>query len=195
MAKESYVPWRGRYPESLRQSLYHTFPRYRLNRDGPLFDFYLVPSEDWRFECVPDNFEYSAQKRIPYPKLHLFAQALLERQNVNDLQDLVDGMDLTEEWGEENLRLDDLGEDYTQWVAEKNEKIREALPPDVKAEALELGTEVYELDEEPDLRDTFLHLVRTKEGRIGLEISRELYATKYRAKGSADPRTQIRFTV
>ncbi len=172
LAKDDYTAWRGPRPElerQLSQSLYHTFPRYRLNHDGPLFDFCLVPSDDWRFECVFDNFEYSAQKRIPYPKLHLFAQSLLERQDFNDLQDLVDGMDLTEEWGENNLNLDGSGEEYMRWVAEKSEKIRAALPEDVKEEARELGTEIYELDEDPPkFRDIFLHLVRTKAGRIGL---------------------------
>jgi hypothetical protein len=49
-------------------------------------------------------------RHIPYPKLHVFAQALLERQSVGDLQDLVDGMDLSEEWGEEKLKYEDPGD-------------------------------------------------------------------------------------
>ena len=180
------------------RSLYHTFPRFRLNHQGPLFDFQLVPSSDWRFECIPDNFEYSAQNELPYPKLDLFAQSLLERQDLGDLQDLVDGMDLTEQWGEENLKFGEHSGEYTQWLAEKNVKIREALPQEVKDEVLNdmLGTEIYELDEEPpDFRETFVHLTQTKEGRIGLETPAELYATKYRAKDSPDPRTLIRFSV
>ncbi len=107
-------------------------------------------------------------------------------------------MDLTEEWGEENLRFGDHDEDYIRWLVEKNAKIREALPQDIKDEVLEedLGFEFYELDEEPpDFRETFTALVRTKEGRIGLETPAELYATKYRAKGSPDPRALIRFSV
>lgn len=197
----SYLAWRGRHPElegRAGQSLYHTFPRFRLNHDGPLFDFQLVPSCDWRFECIQANFEYSAQKQLPYPKLHLFAQSLLERQDLNDLQDLVDGMNLTEEWGDENLRFGDHGAEYTRWLVEKNAKIRDALPQEVKDEVLDgmLGTEIYELDEEPpDFRETFTLLTKTKEGRIGLETPTELYATKYRAKGSPDPRTRIRFHV
>ena len=195
-AKDSYVAWRGHYPESIPQSPYHTFPRYRLKHDGPLFDFYLVPSDDWRFECVPDNFEYSAQKHLPYPKLHVFAQSLLERQDFHSLEELVDGMDLTEEWGESNLKFEDLGEEYRRWVAGKNEKIRAALPQELKEEALELGTEIYEIDEAPPaFKDIFVRLVKTKEGRIGLEAPLGLNATKYRTKKSADPRTRIRFNV
>jgi hypothetical protein len=177
-------------------SLYHTFPRYRLNHEGPLFDFYLVPSIDWRFDCAPENFEYSAQMHIPYPKLHLFAQSLLERQDTGDLQDLVDGMDLTEEWGEENLKFEDPGAEYTQWVTQKNERIREATPQEVKDDPINVmfGTEVYELPEgPPDFRDVFTRLVRTKSRRIGLESPPGLYVTKYRAKDSPDPRTEIRF--
>lgn len=200
-ASAKYLPWRGRFPNlegRVGRSLSHTFPRFRLNHDGPVFGFQLVPSSDWRLDCVPENFEYSAQNELPYPKLHLFAQALLERQDLCDLQDLVDGMDLTEEWGEENLRFGKHSEEYTRWLVERNAKIREALPQDIKDEVLQddLGTELYELDEEPpDFRETFVRLVQTKEGRIGLEAPKEWSATKYRTKGSPDPRTLIRFTV
>jgi hypothetical protein len=158
----------------------------------------LIPSIDWRFDCVPENFEYSAQRGIPYPKLHLFAQSLLERQNRSDLQDLVDGMDLTEEWGEENLNFD--GRDgYVQWVADKNEKIRAALPQRVKDEPFNaaMGTVLYELRTglPTDFGQVFTHLVRTKEGRIGPEHPPGYFVTKYRAVGSPDPRSEIRFNV
>ncbi|KAK4034583.1 hypothetical protein C8A01DRAFT_49045 [Parachaetomium inaequale] len=189
-AKENYTAWKGRQPGAeawVSGSLYHTFPRYRLNHDGHLFGFYLVPSIDWRFDCAPENFEYSAQKHIPYPKLNLFAQSLLERQDTGDLQDLVDGMDLTEEWGEGNLKFDDPGTE-----------IREATPQEVKDDPINVmfGTEVYELPEGPtDFREVFARLVRTKSRRIGLESPPGLYDTKYRAKDSPDPRTRIRFHV
>ena len=179
-------------------SLYHTFPRYRLNHDGPLFNFYLVPSIDWRFNCIPENFEYSAQQHLPYPKLRLFAQSLSERQSVGDLADLVDGIDLIEEWGEENLKLEDPGEEYAQWVAKRNERIRAAMPQEVKDDPIIVmfGTDVYELREGPqEFRDVFTNLVRAKPRRIGLEAPPGLYVTRYRAKDSLDPRTRIRFHV
>ncbi|SPQ25428.1 53211565-8a32-491b-aebf-ef3f151a1dd8 [Thermothielavioides terrestris] len=196
----SYTAWRGHQPdlEVHRCSLYHTFPRYRLNHEGPEFDFYLVPSEDWRLDCVPENFEYSAQQQIPYPKLHLFAQSLLERQEINDLQDLVDGMDITEEWGEQNLRLDSPGKEYAQWVAAKNAKIRAALPQRIRDDPLNqiCGPGMYDMDEEfVAFRDVLAHIVRTKEPRARLQFPCGTYATKYRAKGSPDPRTTIRFHV
>ncbi|KAH6634806.1 hypothetical protein B0J18DRAFT_406410 [Chaetomium sp. MPI-SDFR-AT-0129] len=206
-ASQNYTPWRGFNPVAearLRCSLYHTFPRYRLNSadDGPLFDFYLVPSNDWRFECVPENFEYSAQCRLPYPKLHLFAQSLLERQNMSDIQDLVDGMDLTEEWGDDHLFSNKTSsaskEGYARWVSNKNAQIRAALPDEVKNDPLTaiLGTSLYELGDGPiNFRENFNHLARTRQERIGPEYPPGTFVTKFRAKGSPDPRTEIRFEV
>lgn len=205
VASASYTAWRGQRPEleaRMAGCLYHTFPRYRLNQDERIFDFYLMPSEDWRLECTSDSFEYSAQQRIPYPKLHLLAQSLMERHQFNDLQDLVDGMDLTEEWGEQNLKFDTgLSEEYAQWVATKNAKIRAALPQESKDEPMNqmFGTEVYEMAEGPvDFTENFVRSVRTKQRRIGLELEEHpgtRYATRFRLKGSPDPRTRIRFHV
>ncbi len=203
-ASTSYTAWRGLHPVAegrLPASLYHTFPRYHLSNDLGfiLFDFYLVPSADWCFDCTPANFEYSAQHHLPYPKLPLFAQSLMERQSLNDFQDLVDGMDLTEAWGEENLRFSDHGEEYAQWVTDKNNKIRAALPRDVKEDPLTLrfGPGIYLLPTRvPNFRERFLEAVRTKEGRIegriGIKAPPGLYATQYRLKGSPDPRTRVR---
>ena len=200
-ASTSYTAWRGHHPDAearLPASLYHTFPRYLLNHRRPLFDFYLVPSADWRFDCTRANFEYSAQAHLPYPKLHLFAQSLMERRSFNDLQDLVDGMDLAEAWGDENLRFDDLGEEYARWVADKNDKIRAALPQEVREHpmAVMFGTSMYEVPEGvPKFRGLFVNSVRTKEGRIGIEAPPGQYSTQYREKGSPDPRTLVRFHV
>ena len=123
----------------------------------------------------------------------------MERQSVGDLEDLVDGMDLSEKWGEENLKSEDLGEEYAQWVVtKKNARIRAAMPQDVKDDPINvmLGTEVYELPEElTEFMDVFTHLMQTKLRRVGLEAPRGLYVAKYRAKDSLDPRTQIRFHV
>lgn len=108
-------------------------------------------------------------------------------------------MDLTEEWGEENLRYEDPVEEYAQWLATKNEKIRAAMPQEVKDNPInaEFGTEAYELPSEgpTDFRDVFTGLVRTKERRIGLEAPPGLFVTKYRGKDSPDPRTTVRFYV
>jgi len=36
----------------------------------------------------------------------MYAQSLIDTKNSVDLQDLIDGMNLSEEWGEENLDLE-----------------------------------------------------------------------------------------
>ena len=43
---------------------------------------------------------------LPYPKLHIYAHSLLDGKNIIDLEDLVDGMNLSMELGEQNLQLD-----------------------------------------------------------------------------------------
>ena len=55
-------------------------------------------------ECTPTAVEYSSNQ-LPYPKLSVYAQSLLDTMNWVDLEDLIDGMDLTLEWGKENLDL------------------------------------------------------------------------------------------
>ena len=42
---------------------------------------------------------------LPYPQLEVFAPSLLDTLDSVDLEDLVDGMNLTEQWGIENLDL------------------------------------------------------------------------------------------
>lgn len=100
--------------------------------------------------------------------------------------------------GRENLKLEDPGEEYTQWVAKKNQGIRAAMPQEVKDDPINLmfGTDDYELREGlPEIRDVFTDLVRAKPRWIGLEAPPGLYVTRYLAKDSPDPRTRIRFHV
>lgn len=62
----------------------------------------------------------------PYPNLEVFAQSLLDTQRLVDLTDLVDGMNLTEEWGEQHLDLDKTSD--VLYAEKKNEKIRASVP-------------------------------------------------------------------
>lgn len=64
---------------------------------------------------------------MPYPKLPEFAQSLIETYNLVDLVDLIDGMNLSNEWGEAHL---DLKSAYdTEWWVWKNEQLRKHTPP------------------------------------------------------------------
>lgn len=76
-------------------SLLHTFPRFKLKDVNLWFD--LIPSEDCHLVCEALNFERSTTG-LPYPKLEIFAQSLLDTYNAVALADLIDGMDLSEEW-------------------------------------------------------------------------------------------------
>jgi hypothetical protein len=50
------------------------------------------------------NFERSTTG-LPYPKLEIFAQSLLDTCNAVALADFIDGMDLSEECGAEHIDL------------------------------------------------------------------------------------------
>jgi hypothetical protein len=63
---------------------------------------------------------------IPYPKLEVFAQSLLEMNDEVALADLIDGMNLADEWGLENLDLEGMHD--ISWVKKRNEMVRGNLP-------------------------------------------------------------------
>lgn len=159
-------------------SLLHTFPRFKLRGYTLWFD--IIPSQDCYLDCEPSNFEWS-KNGIPYPKLDVFAQSLLRTNSVTNLTDLVDGMNLTEEWGWEHLDLS--GSNDVVWAQEKNEKIRASVP-------LTLGSCFLELDEGPfSLEETWKEIVQRKRDRIGLELPKERFETRFRPRGSGDPRS------
>jgi hypothetical protein len=86
-----------------------------------------VPSDDAHIECVTTNIERS-QRDLPYPKLDVFAQSLLDTYNPVDLADLIDGMDLQDGWGEQNLDLE--GNMDAEWAETMNEKISPSMDYD-----------------------------------------------------------------
>jgi hypothetical protein len=102
--------------------LYHTFPLFKLK--GFVLWIQLVPSSDAHITCQPASFERS-YKGLPYARLDIFAQSLLDTHDLVDLNDLVDGMDLSLEWGNENLELD--GTNDVAWAERKNEAIRASV--------------------------------------------------------------------
>ncbi|KAI1089610.1 hypothetical protein F5B19DRAFT_466452 [Rostrohypoxylon terebratum] len=158
-------------------SLKHTYPHFALN--GVNFSFFIVPAFEYFLRCEPSNFERS-KHNIPFPKLDCYAQSLLDTQRYLDLTNLIDGMDLSEEWGEEHLDLDKPGE--LEYAKEKNEKIASSL-------AEHPNSRPSRLRETPmDLRQKWQTIIRTKQKRIGLEVPGHLYNTRFRTKGSPDPR-------
>lgn len=165
------------YDEPIQlHSLLHTFPQFRLK--GYRLWFSIFPAQDCHFVCEPSNFEWSSMG-LPYPKLDVFAQSLLDTCDLVGLTDLVDGMDLTEEWGSSNLDLS--GTTDAVWARQKNEKIRASVP-------LTMTSCLLQIEEGPfKTIDLFKDIVETKKGRIGPEMGENL-TTRFRREGSSDPR-------
>lgn len=96
-----------------------------------------------------------------------------------EVQELVDGMDRDEEWGEENIDLDKPGE--IEYAKKKNERIRGSLKkfhtciPSMLRETL------------MDLRAKWRKIVCDKERWLLILIAKGRYITKYRRTGSLDP--------
>ncbi|KAI0888618.1 uncharacterized protein GGS22DRAFT_61133 [Annulohypoxylon maeteangense] len=172
---ETYEPWVKIQPQV--GSLKHTYPQFRLK--GVNFSFFIIPAFEYFIRCEPSNFEKS-EREIPFPKLECFAQSLLDTQRYLDLTNLIDGMDLSEEWGEEHLNLDKPGE--IEYAKEKNEKIVASLSEYPNSRPSRLR------DTPMDLRQKWQTIVRTKQKRIGIEVPGHLYSTRFRIKGSPDPR-------
>ncbi|KAK0118401.1 hypothetical protein ONS95_012690 [Cadophora gregata] len=159
------------------QSLIHTFPRFKFKGVRLFFD--LVSAHDAHIICHPSNFEWSLMG-LPYPRLELYAQSLLDTLSWANISDLIDAMDLTEEWGASHMELDKSND--VAWALNKNEKIRASVP-------LTLGSCFLEVDEGPmNLKEVWNNEVRTKGKRLGEETLKEVYLTRFRPKGSGDPR-------
>lgn len=173
---DTYETYPPRPPEP--RSLLHTFPRFKLV--GIAMAITLVPSDDAHIDCIAPNIERS-QMGIPYPVLEIFAQSLLDTYDIGGLQSLVDGMDLTEQWGLDHLKLD--AENDVAWARRKNEKIRASVP-------LSFGSCFLEVTPNPfNLKETWNEIVRTKKLRIGIELPEGYFSTQFRAAGSPDPRS------
>nr|POF17012.1 hypothetical protein CFP56_57828 [Quercus suber] len=93
----------------------HHFPRFKFT--GYRCFFHVVPALVHRISCESDAIEFS-RKGLPFPKLAVYAQSLLETMNLVDLDDLVDGMNLSYAWGVENLDLE--GVTDTAWAAQRH---------------------------------------------------------------------------
>jgi hypothetical protein len=112
---ESFEPFG---PSTLKryERLGHLYPRFKFV--GLRLFFTITSSQACHILCKPENIEYS-QMAIPYPKLPVYAQSLPDTGNYLDLKDLVDGMNLTLEWGEEKLDLEGtIDADWGRWRAE-----------------------------------------------------------------------------
>ncbi|PGH03198.1 hypothetical protein GX51_04233 [Blastomyces parvus] len=168
----------GPLPLVHQNSLHHKYPRFKAI--GRLDFWLLLPASYCHISCEPDNIEWS-QGNLPYPKLPVFVQSLLDTKQYVDLCDLIDGQDLSEEWGIEHLDLS--GTTDTKWL--------EWLIPGMRDDGVE---DIYIfIDANPISRlDAWKKYTTTKQKRMGWKYPPEIYATRFRKFGSKDPRTRNR---
>ncbi|KAM5438511.1 hypothetical protein MferCBS31731_005088 [Microsporum ferrugineum] len=124
---------------------------------------------------------FKAVGRLPYPKLHVYVQSLIDTKNKVDLADLVDGMDLTEDWGMKYLNLE--GDTDTEWLENLVQRLKEDGPKD---------RFMFVFPQPMPRLKIWKEFVETKQSRMGWKYSSELYATRFRRYGSKDPRSRYR---
>lgn len=176
---DKYDSW----PKAMPQpgTLLHSYPRFTLK--GFNFFFWFSPAFEYRasdFCGNPDKCEKS-KLGVPYPKLEVFAQSLLDTQLFHDLENLVDGMNLTEEWGDEHLDFSGTG--LEEYIREKKRRFAETAPK----EGMWFGMGPCK-----DLKVRWQKIVRNKEKRVVPKLPAELYETRFRIRGSGDPRLRDR---
>lgn len=171
---EVYQPWKAEIFQP--GALTHTFPRFRIR--GVALRFQILPSDDCYFNMYEVDRSPSG---LPYPKLESYAQSLLYTQRRVDLCDLIDAMNLSEEWGEEHLNLDETADVF--YAKGKNKKILASMLP---------GEDPFYYPGIPaqatPLREIWQEAVRGKERRISVELPKEYFATRFFAHGQGDPR-------
>ncbi|OAX82950.1 hypothetical protein ACJ72_02701 [Emergomyces africanus] len=159
-------------------SLTHTYHRFKSR--GIRHFFFLVPSIDVHIDCVPSNFTRSP-RGLPYPKLDVFIQSCLDTYNMLQLCDVIDGTNVSEEWGERNLDLE--GTNDVEWAKEKNKRGREFGGKWAHAAFARQGRK--------SKREMWQSLVRTKEDRLDWTKPRDVFITQYRVIGAPDPWTEM----
>jgi hypothetical protein len=166
--------------------------------------FQLIPSDACHLECDPANFRHSLKNGLPYPRLEVLIQSLLDMRDVVALADVVDGADISEEWGVDHLDL--AGTNDVEWARRRNELLQTAA-----AEAAAVGDSESEsggllLGGNGDggsgdgngggggggvaivsRRELWREIIHEKVQRISGKYPEELYATRYRLLGSEDP--------
>ena len=84
-----------------------------------IYHFVLVPSKNVHLDLDLANLTRSL-RGLPYPKLDVFIQSTLEMSNLVQLDDVVHGTDVSEEWDEENLDLE--GNNDMAWAEDINKR-------------------------------------------------------------------------
>ena len=108
-------------PHPVPWSLRHTYSCLRLK--GYNFWFVLAPSSDYFVDPSQQEHVERSRNGVPYASLVQSARSLLLQQVMPDLADFIDGMDLTVEWGAENIGFDALQEESAKFWELRNERV------------------------------------------------------------------------
>ncbi|PQK17432.1 hypothetical protein BB8028_0007g06270 [Beauveria bassiana] len=137
-------------------------------------EFLIMPDYDVHLDCRSLDIVHSL-RGVPYPSLKAFAQSCLDRRNQLELCDLIDGSNVSEEWGEENLDLNGVHDvDWVRTMQAKKGSCRRWWPTRPK-----------------EKRAIWQDFVRTKEQRLDDSRPPSRYITQYRHIGSKDPWTEM----
>ena len=159
--------------------LLRSFPRFKATNST---DFWvLVTASFAHIPCDSASIERS-KGGLPYPSLTVYAKSLLDTQNGVDLEDLMDGMVLSEEWGERYLDLDE--EIDVEWAKNQIAVYKRAGVGALFFSSLDIEPRKRRLD--------WQQLSRNTEARLGFKRSRALHLTRFRRIGSQDPRSRCR---
>ncbi|KAI0977590.1 hypothetical protein F4678DRAFT_413517 [Xylaria arbuscula] len=161
-------------------SLLHTYNRFK--GQGTSFYFIIVPATDVHIICEPENLTRSL-RGLPYPKLDVFIQSCLDTGDRLQLCDVIDGTDLPEQWGEDNLDLD--GFNDTEWAKDMNKRGR----------GFENGKFAHWAPfawcGPMKKREMWQSLVRTKKDRLDWTKPSYIFITQYRIRGEPDSWTVL----
>ncbi|KAF2152130.1 hypothetical protein K461DRAFT_294969 [Myriangium duriaei CBS 260.36] len=163
------------------KTLIHTYPRFK--QIGVDFNFYIVPSFEYFMDDFnEDMFEYS-NNGVPYPELKHYAQSLMSTQRWPELVHLIDGMDLSQEWGDQNLVMGFPTEREKEYVKVKNEKYMASC--DDFPDCTPIFGTLSEVSR--DRTAEWRAMVSGKKDRIR-RFDKDTHITEFREKGSRDPR-------
>ena len=155
-------------------SLYHTWKRFKPV--GIDLYFSLLSSDDVHLPCAPSTV-FRSPRGLPFPKLEALAQSFLDTHDMCSLADLVDGTNVTKEWGHENLDLD--GTNDVEWARRKNADVKDdGITPYVIACTLPMARS--------EKRPLWEAIVDRKESRKDWKFPKHLFDTRFRLKGQPD---------
>ncbi|KAK3371734.1 hypothetical protein B0T24DRAFT_595488 [Lasiosphaeria ovina] len=175
LAKDVRYESRGYTRPELR-SLTRMYQLYALKGHADDLCFRIMPTTDHFVHFNPATDTEYSKHRAPFPSRIVFAKGLLATQRLVYLVQLIDGLNLSADWGHKNLNLSvpiDAG-----YIANMNKAILESLT--------KLKKKAVKLPEHPDLKKQWDHAVSRKTVRID-ESLRSRRETQYRIIGAGDP--------